>query len=227
MIEKILDYLFPSITTTLSSIKIVDLVFILLIIGLVGVFLLSLYKDRRNKKESNIEVYQQSGVKNPLGKLGKDEYRLSYMGITLESLNRFIPTLKKSLKNYKIRILICNPDSHLLPDIEQLVNSNNTSERIHGTIGMLNSIRKGEDISQQELRNLEIRIYDVIPTHSMIMVESKNDDNSFIHLEPYPYAIYQEERRILRILNKKNKELFKMYQNSFDNIWNKAKELVI
>ena len=97
-----------------------------------------------------------------------------------------------------------------------MVNAKSLQSRIQNTISEINTISNSQ---------LEVRIYDFIPTHSMIIVESKDDDKkSFIQLEPYSYGLY-EERRIYYISKKNNKKLFESYDKSYDKMWTDAKQL--
>jgi hypothetical protein len=217
MIESILDSIALYITNSLFSLKIGDWVFILIIAGLVVGVLYSIYKDRRNKKEGNIEFYNRSGIQIPFDKLENGKYKISLLGITLESLNQKIFSITNILKNSEIQLLICNPNSPLLSDIEKMVNAKSLQSRIQNTISEINTISNSQ---------LKFKLYDFIPTHSMIIVESKDDDkNSFIQLEPYSYGLYQEERKIYYITKKKNKKLFKTYENSYDKMWTDAKQV--
>jgi hypothetical protein len=123
-----------------------------------------------------------------------------------------------------VRILICDPNSKLMEPIENLVDSRNTSQRIEGTLGMLQQMRESIKLSEKDKHNLEIRTYDVIPTHSMIILDPATDSIGVMQIEPYAYETAQEERGIFMILKRKQKKLFEVYSRAFNNMWNKGKE---
>jgi hypothetical protein len=226
IITRILEYIETTIQERILSLKILDWFLILLIIGIGTWFGYTIYKDYKTKKETDIGVYRHSGIQIPFEKLEKDEFEISFLGITLESLNQKILSIKNILKKSSVRLLICNPNSPLLPEIEKMVNAMSLQSRIQNTISELNTINNSQDISPQEAKKLELKIYDFIPTHSMIIVESKDDDkNSFIQLEPYSYGLYQEERRIYYISKKKNKKLFESFEKSYDKMWTDSQQL--
>jgi hypothetical protein len=90
--------------------------------------------------------------------------------------------------NRRIRILICDPNSTLMKEIESLAVSTNTSSRISATIAMLNNMRDKLEATQKN--NLEFTTYNEIPTHSMIIVDA-GTSSGFIQIEAseHPTAI--------------------------------------
>ena len=193
-----------------------DWFLIVLVIGL-GLWIgYTIWRDYKKKKEGIIEYYNRSGLQIPFEKLEKGKFEISLLGITLESLNQKIFSITNILKNSKIRLLICNPNSPVLSEIEKMVNAKSLQSRIQDTISEIHTISNF---------HLETRIYDFFPTQSMIIVESKDDDNSFIQLEPYSYGLYQEERRIYYITKNKNKKLFETYEKSYNKMWTDSQQL--
>ena len=54
-----------------------------------------------------------------------------------------------------------------MPEVEKLVDTTNLSQDIPRTLNTLNQLH----ISEDERHNLRIRIHDLVPTHTMIIVD--------------------------------------------------------
>jgi hypothetical protein len=134
------------------------------------------------------------------------------LGITLEDLSSKVPLIENLLRNNKhVRVLICNPKSHIISEIEWLVVSSNTSQRIEGTLGMLDQMRT--NLNETQKNNLELRTYYDIPSHSMIIVDP-DTSSSFMQIEPYPQLTAQQYRRIFKISQHDQRNIFELYWNA-------------
>ncbi len=217
IITRFLESIESPLLASISSLKILDWFLIILSVGLGFWIAYTILRDYKKKKEGNIEFYARSGIQIPFDKLEKGKYKISLLGITLESLNQKIFSITNILKNSEIQLLICNPNSSILSEIEKMVNASSLQSRIKNTLSEIKTINNPQ---------LQFKLYDFIPTHSMIIVESKDDDkDSFIQLEPYSYGLYQEERRIYYITKKKNKKLFETYDKSYEKMWRDTKQV--
>jgi hypothetical protein len=188
----------------------------------------NIFRQWRARKESRLEVYKQTQLPNTVSKFfEKSEHDLYLCGITLQSLTHIISSIHKALeKEVTVRILICDPNSDYMAEIEEMVDSSGTSDRIDGTLKMLvDKIMDSDMVSGEAKKKLEIKTYKkLVPTHSLIIVDP-NHPKREMQIEPYPWGIAQENRRVMKISNSKNhKDLFDFYLESFNNIWSKAEE---
>jgi hypothetical protein len=93
------------------------------------------------QKETTVDVFSHSNLPS-LDIFSKVDRTIHLLGITLESLSSKMPLVENLLRNNKrVRILICDPKSQIMSEIEKLVVSSNTSQRIYGTLGMLSQMR--------------------------------------------------------------------------------------
>jgi hypothetical protein len=67
----------------------------------------------------------------------------------------------------KVKILTVYPVYKDMPEVEKLVDTTNLSQDIPRTLNTLNQLH----ISEDERHNLRIRIHDLVPTHTMIIVD--------------------------------------------------------
>jgi hypothetical protein len=108
-----------------------------------------------------------------------------------------------------------------MPEVEKLVDTINLSQDIPTTLNTLNQLH----ISENERHNLRTRIHNLIPTHSMIIVDPNNrHSKGFMQVEPYPYGTSSGDRRVFEISQKKDRNLFEVYYTAFNNMWNKAND---
>ncbi|MGB7958660.1 MAG: hypothetical protein WCF46_02095, partial [Nitrososphaeraceae archaeon] len=150
---------------------------IIFIVGIVAFALFTFYLLMRRwgmlknvQKETTVDVFSHSNLPTLEDIFAKVNRTIHFLGITLESLGPKIPLIENLLRNNKrVRILICDPKSRILPEIEKLVVSSNTSQRIDGTLGMLEQM--SNTLNETQKNNLEIRKYNEIPSHSMIIVD--------------------------------------------------------
>jgi hypothetical protein len=67
-------------------------------------------------------------------------------------------------------------------------------------------------------KKFQILTYKSIPTNTMIIV-NPNDDSGFMQVEPYPYGIDREDRRVFRISKRRQEKLFLIYKESYEKMW--------
>lgn len=226
IINQTLDFIKTPVVEQLGSIKPLDLVLILAIVGCATVVVIDIIRQYKSLKESKIEVYKQTRLPNTVSRFfEKSEHDLYLCGITLQSLTHIIPSIQKALeKDVIVRILICDPKSDYMAEIEEMVDSRGTSDRIDGTLKMLiDKIMDSDKVSGDAKKKLEIKTFKkLVPTHSLIIVDPKHPKHE-MQIEPYPYGIAQENRRVMKISNSKNhEELFNFYLESFGSIWSRA-----
>jgi hypothetical protein len=228
IINQTFDFIKTPVVEQLGSIKPLDLVLILAIVGCATVVVIDILRQYKSLKESKIEVYKQTRLPTTVSRFFEtSEHDLYLCGITLQSLTHIIPSIQKALgKNVTVRILICDPKSEYMEEIEDMVDSRGTSDRIDGTLKMLvEKIIDSDKVSNKAKKKLEIKTFDkLVPTHSLIIVDPEHSKRE-MQVEPYPYGIAQENRRVMKISNSKNhEELFNFYLESFNNIWSRADE---
>jgi hypothetical protein len=101
-------------------------------------------------------------------------------------------------------------------EIENMVVSMDTGKRIEGTLGMLNQVKNNVGNNKSKL---EIKTYkNTIPTQSMIIVDP-NTDSSYMQIEPYPFQTHQQNRKIFKISEREQGELFDVYWSSYEKMW--------
>jgi hypothetical protein len=90
------------------------------------------------------------------------------LGITLQELQQTKDTITKVLSNNgKVKILICDPDSVLMDQLDMVVSSKETKEKISSTLAALEELK--EDLTSRQRDSLEIRLHRLIPTHSLVI----------------------------------------------------------
>jgi hypothetical protein len=194
---------------------------ILSVVGIVTFSLLTFYLVIRHwgmlkssQKESTVDIYSHTNLPPIKEMLSGVNRTIHFLGITLESLNHVIPSIETLLRdNKRVRILVCDPATNLMPEIERLVVSKNTAQRIEATVAMLNQM------NNDYKNNLEIRMYREIPTQGMIIVDP-DTDSAYMHVEPYPPMTAQEYRRIIKITHREHGNLFEMYWSAYNRLWN-------
>lgn len=198
---------------------------IIFIIGVVGFALFTFYLLMRSwgmlrsvQKETSVDVYSHSNLPTL-------EDIFSKVDRTIHLLGRWskVPLIENLLRNNKhVRVLICNPKSHIISEIERLVVSSNTSQRIEGTLGMLDQMRT--NLNETQKNNLELRTYDDTPSHSMIIVDP-DTSSSFMQIEPYPPLTAQQYRRIFKINQREQGNIFELYWNAYNSLWSHAESI--
>jgi hypothetical protein len=192
------------------------------------VVIIEIVRQHKSNRESRLEVYKQTRLPNTVSRFfEKSEYDLYLCGLTLQTLTHIIPSIQKALSNgVNIRILICHPNSDFMNEINDMVDSSGTTKRIDGTLEMLvDKILNSDEVSGDAKKKLEIKTFKkLVPTHSLIIVDP-NSNQREMQIEPYPYGIAQEKRRVMKISNSKNhQELYGIYLESFNKIWSRADE---
>lgn len=175
------------------------------------------------QKETSVDVYSHSNLPSLDDIFTKVDRTIHLLGITLEGLSPKVPLIENLLRNNKhVRVLICDPSSHIISEIERLVVSSNTSKRIEGTLGMLDQMRNSLNGTQRN--NLELKKYDDIPSHSMIIVDP-DTSSAFMQVEPYPPLTAQQYRRIFKLSQREQGNIFEMYWNAYNSLWSHAKSI--
>lgn len=176
---------------------------------LTGYLFLSRMGKIKKGKETTIDVYSQNNL-DTLSNLLSKAKEVWILGLTLQEFQQITTTLKKIILKGEIRILICDPNNQYMNEIEKIVYSTDgnhlTSQKIFTTITTLEN-------NMSNNNNFQIRKYKSIPTNTMIIV-NPNENSAFIQVEPYPYGIDREDRRVFRISKRRQEKLFNMYKDS-------------
>jgi hypothetical protein len=171
----------------------------------------------RPKKETKVNAYLRTEPK--LDKfLESAKKKINIFGITLEETTRdFRDTCQEILKKHSIEevnILLSDPDVNIRPYIERQVHENIGT--IASSIETLRSMKK--DLSPDEFAKLHVKLSNEIPVQSIFIIDP-DEKHSVIRFEPYVYGITKQRRRIFEMSKKKQKELYKVYLKSFNELW--------
>lgn len=190
-------------------------------IGIIGVIL---WKKGKNKpKGIKLKVYRRNDLPRLADFLSQAKHQIDCVGISLESVSRGnYDTIKNALKRgVRIRLLIFDPQSQFIDDIENLVVSKNMREIIVGILGTLCRMKTELEPDKAEL--LEVKIYNVLPAFSMIAIDS-DEELGIMHYDPYLAGTAQESRFIYEISKPKHNELFNTIFSTYRNLWNVGTE---
>jgi hypothetical protein len=86
---------------------------------------------------------------------------------------------------------------------------------------MLNKMRDG---LAEKKNNLQIKTYNAITTHSMIIIDPSSGRGS-MKVEPYPFRTPQQYRRVFIISQQHQQNLFDVYWNAFNSLWDYTDEI--
>jgi hypothetical protein len=159
-IQRGLDFVGNPLIRQLSSLKILDLILISVVIACILWVIFSLLRQWKTHKESRLDVYTHSHLPGKIENyLNKSQDEIDFCEITLESLNHKIPSIQMALeRGVTVRILLCDPESDYMEEIENVVDSSGTGLRVEGTLQMLvNKLSK--TISNSAKTKLEIKTF--------------------------------------------------------------------
>ncbi len=167
-------------------------------------------------REPTIDVCNQDDL-SPLSELfGNTEREIMIQGITLERLNHIRSSIATAAKQgKKVRILLCHPQLAFMGEIETLVDSTDTKNRIQSCINMLYQTK--DRLGSDDKQNFEIKCHNHFPTMSLVI----KDD--YMQIEPYPSKTPQDKRKNFRINRNEQRQLFDVYRKAFENLLNDAK----
>ncbi len=228
ILEKIFNlatnFLKNFVTLKFIALNLVDWIFI--IIFLIGIGILIYDKvimRNRIKKETTVDIVRRRELPQ-LSVLFKDAKELHMVGITLQELQQATNTIRDVLsKDGKVRVLLCDPapTNMLVPEIDKVVKSQETAKKITSTLVTLQTIRNDSSLSEKQRMELVVRTHKLIPTHTLLIM-NPDSDSAVMQVEPYPYGIEAENRRVFPVFKKKHKEVFEMYWRSYENMWDTA-----
>lgn len=194
----------------------VDIAFIA--IAIIGVVIIW-KKGKKKPKGIKLKVYRRNDLPRLADFLSQAKHQIDCVGISLESVSRGnYDTIKNALKRgVRIRLLIFDPQSQFIDDIENLVVSKNMREIIVGILGTL--CRMKTELEPDKAERLEVKTYNVLPAFSMIAIDS-DEELGIMHYDPYLAGTAQESRFIYEISKPKHKELFDTIFSTYRNLWN-------
>ncbi|PWB54779.1 MAG: hypothetical protein C3F06_04030 [Candidatus Methanoperedenaceae archaeon] len=181
--------------------------------------------DHCERVKSITESIKRSGLVNIYQRGGSSEFlnltrnNVKMLGITLSYY--FYPDSEEwaqlsSLveKGCKLQVLILNPDSNQVSCRER--DENNTD--LKGQIIQLIHMEKLfiNNIKEDSRSNIEIRLYDTYPSFAMTIV-----DDNILRVTPY---LFNKKGRACPTIEfvRKDKGVFDVYLNHFNDLWNKS-----
>jgi hypothetical protein len=209
----------PSVQTGSIQVTVI-LVLIFAVFGLTLIIIVKWWVNRP-KKETTIAIHRQEHHLHSHSKFFANARELQIVGITLQELQQIKSTLLELLQTgCLIKVLICDPDpeNKLIEEIDKIVESKETRSKIKSTLAMLDDIQKDKSLSGLQANNLKVKKHKHIPTHTLL-IKDPNTDSGVMQVEPYPYGIDREKRRVFILKKKKHEGLFDIYVKSYDNIW--------
>lgn len=105
--------------------------------------------------------------------------------------------------------------------MEKVVITSNIAKDIERTIDALTLGDAEPPSTPEQKRRLRVREYSEIPSYSMILIDPGFSESRYIHIEPYPFGIASEKRKIFALSRNtaKQKELAEIYYSAFNNLW--------
>jgi hypothetical protein len=156
-----------------DSLAVIALIIMVPTVAVLTVLSVQEWRRKQIKRETTVNVYSQSNLPK-LSKLFAKARDIWLLGITLQELQQTTDTITKVLSNDgKVRILICDPDSELMNQIDTVVSSKKTKEKISSTLVELDELRN--NLASRQKGNLEVRLHGLIPTHSLIIIDPTKD----------------------------------------------------
>jgi len=212
--------------STITNVMAFGVVFAVIGATVFSVLLLQRWRNRDGEKETTIPFYKQSDLHRLPEFLSKGT-ELYLVGITLQELQQTSKTITNALRkpNGKVNVLVCDPHHRFMRKIEQVVYGRKktvkplkTGEKISSTLSVLENVKHDDSLSELQINSLQIRTHELIPTHTLVILDPSSD-SAVMQVEPYPFGIDREERRVFRIYKRKQAELFNIYWQSFQNMW--------
>jgi len=212
--------------SAITNVMAIGVVFAVIGATVFSVLLLQRWRNRDGEKETTIPFYRQSDL-HRLSEFLSNGTELYLVGITLQELQQISKTITDVLRkpDGKVAVLVCDPRHKFMKEIEQVVYNKKktaqplkTGEKIESTLAVLDNIKHDDSLSQSQIETLQIRTHHLIPTHTLLILDP-NTDSAIMQVEPYPFGIDREERRVFKIRKNKHIELFNVYWKSFQNMW--------
>jgi hypothetical protein len=144
------------------------------------------------------------------------------LGFTLESWSVGVrDTIRKSLKDGKhFRFIILSPAFKCMKEADDLNQKINLQTRISESLGMLQTIKS--ESSDIERGRLDIRIHDLLPIHSIVVIDAESD-RGVIYVEYYVYGTDSRSWVTFSISKKEQSALFERYWQSYKYVWERSK----
>ncbi|MGH9984774.1 MAG: hypothetical protein ACRD8W_12545 [Nitrososphaeraceae archaeon] len=147
---------------------------------------------------------------------------ICFLGLTLETLRQATESIENGLRrNVDVRVLLLDRKSDLPTRMERVVVTSNIDQDIDRTIDALSLRDADPPLKPEQKRRLRVKEHREIPSYSMILIDPGLDGSRYIHVEPYPFGISSEKRKIFVLSTNaaKQKELAELYYNAFNNLW--------
>jgi hypothetical protein len=170
-----------------------------------------------DKQVSTIDPFLRSATKD-----------VSIFGITLEDTLRGHSETVKAILNSKVksfRILLFDPKSKFLKEVGKQVGTNVNT--ISSSIKSLQDLRNDSDISEKDLKKLQIRTFNGIPVQSIFIIDRNIFFDATARFEPYIYGITKQRRFLYEVSKMKYKQLFQALCASYDKMWKVGKQVRI
>jgi hypothetical protein len=175
-----------------------------------------------------VEVFRRNGLSTIVNLIARTQREIYFLGITLETLRHAIHSIANALRNIRrVYVLLFDtsqPD--LTAQVEQLVVTNDLGEGTNRTITALSLSDANPPLTQQQRRNLQIRIHRRLPTFSSIIIDPHCESSPYIQVEPYPFGLASEDRWVF-VLSENTAgqgEVIHDYLQAYNNMWNSGME---
>jgi hypothetical protein len=139
---------------------------------------------------------------------------IGILGITLEYLSRQYADIIKQLlcKGVHMKFLTLNPNSELVGRVEKAMATTRVKEAIIASLETLCLIK--QELGSIEKSRVEIRTFDLLPIHSIIVVDPNSDDANIL-VESYLYNTDPRSRSIIIVSKRDNEAVYMKYWNSY------------
>lgn len=224
----------------------IGVIVVILIVGLIFIFhnyvTIRLPVVRRKKAEKvlieqvrpvvlpecDVDVLSRGELLKTSELISNARNEICFLGLTLETLRQVTGSIENALrKNVQIRILLLKRESDLPSRMEKVVVTTNIAKDIERTIDAL-TLRDAEPpLTPEQKRGLRVIEHGEIPSYSMILIDPGLGGSRYIHIEPYPFGIASEKRKIFVLSRNtaKQKDLAELYYSAFNNLWESVEQV--
>jgi len=156
--------------------------------------------------------------------LSQAKSEVIFLGPALDTVTRqHKDAIERLLKQgVHITFLVLNPSFPLLSEVEGVFGVPNLVDAIIASLGILHRIKV--ELSDAERSRLEIRMYTLMPLHSLVCLDPRTSDATII-AEHYLYNTEPQSRPCHVVTKKKQAELFEKYWNSYLFILERSEEI--
>jgi hypothetical protein len=185
---------------------------------------------RAIQPQSDVEVLSRNELLKTSDLISTANYEICFMGLTLETLRQATESIENALRrSVQVRILVPKRESDIPSRMEKVVITANIAKDINRTIDALSLRDAKPPLTQEEKRRLRVKEHTAIPSYSLILIDPGFGKSRYFHIEPYPFGISSEKRKIF-VLSKntvKQRELAELYYSAFNNLWDSEESSIL